>query len=701
MRKLIILLLFPAFINAQDTTRTTEVLVLENKDTLIRQLTQVTELRYFQYTTNSFKIDSARKKYKPPVIVTPPVSTGQTLTKIDGWNAYVHLPASYNTGSATYPTIIFFPGTGEVGTTAALVINNGPGAYIKQGWNGNVSVDGTIVEFIVISLQPPAAYPVESAIDKKIQAIKSTYRVDPKRLYLTGLSHGGWCATTYVTGDPIGGPYNYASQIAAVVEVEGVVPDDNKPYPDLFDNFAKSGGKLLGFEQVLDNRGMPTRVNRMNTTVPGSAIYVPTSFGNKGHCCWEQFYGGGGVLPGNFSLGGINQNLYQWMARQSLKTVSPPTGSNSKPSVYTIAPTSPGEIYITNASQKGWKGGDTLKIPAGTYSVIEIDSFGGDPTRDIIIINTGGLVNVTGSIRLQKDVHHVKITGTGTAGITYGFKCQSFGFNRANHFTMENIEAGPNLPDPATNYKGGVGIYGKQDPYINQPWTQYPNYTSTKITITNCYVHDVAGEGMYIGHTAPDGDPYNLDGTIRLIPQRQDSVTISNCIVTNTGWDAIQVSNARNGCLIYGNIVNNFGIADIDGQRAGIIAGGNTNAQVYNNRVSIGTGNGIQFFGYGRMECYSNIISNVGNTLKNALGEESVYGQAYPSKQEPLNPRQGMIIHDNIFDQPKARGAIRFNDNNNSELVNLYNNRFCSPAATPYIFLQAGYTDINNILLCP
>jgi hypothetical protein len=638
-------------------------------------------------------------------------STGQTLTNIGGWNAYVHLPTNYNGTTKTYPTIIFFPGLGEVGTTASAVIANGPGAYITQGWNGNVTVDGSTVEFIVISLQPLAAYPTETIINQRIQTIKSLYRVDPKRLHLTGLSHGGWCSTTFVTGDPLAGPYTYASQIASVVEVQGVTPDDNKPYPDLFDNFVKSGGKFLGFEQRLDNRGMPTRVNRMNTTVPGSAIYFQTNFGTGtqagSHCCWEQFYGGRGVLPFNFTYGGITQNIYQWMARQSLKTgttipPAPSAGCNTaKPVSYTIAPTQPGEIYITNAINKGWKGGDTLKIPAGTYSVIEIDSFGGDPCRDIVIINSGGLVNVTGSIRLQKDVHHVKFMGNGAEGIPYGFKCKNLAFNRANHLLIESIEAGPNLKD-AAGKGGGVGIYGKQDPYVDQPWTWYPNYVSTKITINKCYVHDVQGEGMYIGHTYPSGDP---DQGNR-IPQRMDSVTISNCIVRRTGWDGIQLSNARNGGRIFGNDVSDFGFDDIDGQRAGIISGGNTNADVYNNVVTNGTGNGIQFFGYGRMECYGNTITNVGNTLKNPKGEESIYARPYKSPVE-INPKLSLIIRDNQINFPKEWGAIRLNnEDNNSEPVTLNNNRFCFGLTDPpdwktrYILVPLGYIDVNNIISC-
>lgn len=670
--------------------------------------TNVTNLVAGTYTFRLTVTDNKGATAYDDVILTvkaAPASTGQSLIKVDGWNAYVHLPANYNNSTATYPTIIFFPGLGEVGTTASVVIANGPGAYIQQGWNGNVTVDGATVEFIVISLQPPSAYPVESAINAKIKAIKAAYRVDPNKLYLTGLSHGGWCASTFVTGDPLGGPYTYASQIAAVVEVQGVTPNDNTPYPDLFDNFVKSGGKFLGFEQRLDNRGVPTRVNRMNATVPGSAIYMQTNFGTGGHCCWENFYGGKGLQPGNFLLGGVTQNLYQWMARQSLKTVppvQPPTGSACNtlpPKTWIVGPTQPGEIYIKDASSKGWRGGDTLKIPAGTYSVIEIDSFGGDPCRDIVIINSGGLVNVTGSMRFQSDVHHVKILGIGSVE-KYGFKCKNFAFNRANHFTMGNIECGPNLPD-ATGKGGGVGIYGKQDPYEGQPWTHYPNYTSTKITINNCYVHDVAGEGLYIGHTYPSGDPAQGNR----IPQRMDSVTISNCIVTNCGWDGIQLSNATDGNLIYGNTVTNFGVNDIDGQRAGIISGGNTNSNVYNNTVINGKGNGIEFFGYGKIECYWNTITNVGNTITNPKGEESIYARPYRNPVE-VRPRMALVIRDNQINFPKEWGAIRLNnEDNNSELAVLINNRFCIANDTTtwkkdYIIVPVGYTDVNNTISC-
>lgn len=368
-----------------------------------------------------------------------------------------------------------------------------------------------------------------------------------------------------------------------------------------------------------------------------------------------------------------------------------PVGCNQeKPKTYIVSPTQPGEIYITNASGRGWKGGDTLKIMSGTYSVIQIDSFGGDPCRDIIVINSGGQVKAK-TMRFQKDVHHVKVLGNGVKGLRYGFQTGVFAFNRVNHYTVKHVEVGPN---PA-----GVGFYGKQDPYVNQPWTQYPNYTSTKITIDSNYVHDVDGEGMYIGHTYPGGDPANSN----LVPQRQDSVTISNNIVTNTGWDGIQLSNARNGCLIYGNTVTNFGIKNIDGQRAGIISGGNTNAQVYNNVVTNGMGNGIQFFGYGLMECYGNTITSVGKTLRTTGGEESIYGQANNHGPE-VNPKQDMYIHDNQINYATTRGITRFNTTASSGLIRFINNRICFAATTTdpmrYTFLPTGSIITGNTISC-
>ena len=133
---------------------------------------------------------------------------------------------------------------------------------------------------------------------------------------------GGWVSTTFVTGDPLGGPYTYASQVATVVEVEGVKPDDNQPYPQLFDNFAKQVVSYWALNKLMMGGIFSPELTRWTYMKPTSGIYVSTNYSGGGHCCWEQFYGGKGHVPNAFLLDGINQNIYEWMARNPLITAS-------------------------------------------------------------------------------------------------------------------------------------------------------------------------------------------------------------------------------------------------------------------------------------------------------------------------------------------------------------------------------------------
>lgn len=302
---------------------------------------------------------------------TNPNTNPAFFTTVNSWNAYVKLPDDYQTATTKfYPTIIFFPGVGETGTDASKLLVNGPAKFINQGWSGTVDIDGTPVQPIHISLQPPANYPPETSIDIRINALKSLYRIDGSKMHLTGLSHGGWCAETYVTGDPLGGPYTLASKVASVVAVQAVRPDDNQPYPDLFDNFALSGGKWLGFEQTQDNRDMVTIFNRMNATVAGSAIFKTTTFclddgtGCGSHCCWDKFYAPTAVFSG---LNGRTENIYQWMLRQ-FHAVTTTTTSTTTITTSTTTTTTTTLVPPTTTTTTTTTGGPTTTTTSTTSS---------------------------------------------------------------------------------------------------------------------------------------------------------------------------------------------------------------------------------------------------------------------------------------------------------------------------------------------
>lgn len=244
----------------------------------------------------------------------------QKLINVNGWNAYVHVPWDYNQTTKNYPTILFIPGLGEVGTDANRLISNGPGAYIGQGWNGNVKVGNDSVKFIVISLQPPSAWPGAYSIKTRLDSLRKWYRIGD--LHMTGLSMGGWASMNYSTTST-----DYAKELATVVSVQGVsITDGTNNFKNTFSTFASQDGSMLNFEQINDYRKGDSAVWAMNLSRSGSADYVQTDFGSGGHCCWSYFYGGGGAIPTKFNVEGNTLNLYEWIARNpSMKGALPVT----------------------------------------------------------------------------------------------------------------------------------------------------------------------------------------------------------------------------------------------------------------------------------------------------------------------------------------------------------------------------------------
>lgn len=230
------------------------------------------------------------------VIILPLVSFCQTSQtgQVLNWNYVATLPVNYSISNANYPTLFFFPGLGEVGTNINALVRYGPHALINAGTN-------PLPGWIVISLQPSSAYPPETSIKSRIDALKQLYRIDTGRMNLTGLSHGGWMAATYASN------IGTANEVNCVVTVQAVRPDDNQPYPNGFQYW--HGRKYLCFEQINDGRDGGTVVNFINSLYPGRALFIQTNFSGGGHCCWNEFYGGQGIEPGKFQALN-NQTLY-------------------------------------------------------------------------------------------------------------------------------------------------------------------------------------------------------------------------------------------------------------------------------------------------------------------------------------------------------------------------------------------------------
>src|SRR5260221_6900502 len=150
------------------------------------------------------------------------VQTPRYVTTSSSSNGfYEYLPAGYESGSQSYPLMIFIHGTGELGNGGSdlpKVLVNGPPKLLNDQNNPfptSFTVNGHTYSFIILSPQfihwPPSA-----DIDAFITYAIQHYRVDVNRIYLTGLSLGGGVTWFYASMNS-----TYANKLAAILPVSG------------------------------------------------------------------------------------------------------------------------------------------------------------------------------------------------------------------------------------------------------------------------------------------------------------------------------------------------------------------------------------------------------------------------------------------------------------------------------------------------
>ena len=117
----------------------------------------------------------------------PPVEEGQHAHTPDAPGDYAYqlfVPSGYlSSGEERWPLMIFLHGSGERGDDVAKVAVHGPPKIVA---------DHPGLPFIVLSPLLPADQDWDTAtLERMLARVQATLRIDPARLYLTGLSRGG------------------------------------------------------------------------------------------------------------------------------------------------------------------------------------------------------------------------------------------------------------------------------------------------------------------------------------------------------------------------------------------------------------------------------------------------------------------------------------------------------------------------------
>ncbi len=99
-------------------------------------------------------------------------------------NYLLALPDGYSEGAREWPLMLFLHGAGERGDSLDLVKMHGPPKLVAAGQN---------LPFIVVSPQSPRHQWWDTdMLNALLDEVVETYRVDKSRIYVTGMSMGGF-----------------------------------------------------------------------------------------------------------------------------------------------------------------------------------------------------------------------------------------------------------------------------------------------------------------------------------------------------------------------------------------------------------------------------------------------------------------------------------------------------------------------------
>jgi predicted esterase len=183
-------------------------------------------------------------------------------------------------GDKHFPTILFLHGSGERGHDLSVLSTWGPVAAAKR--------KGTSFPFIVIAPQCPEGIGWSTTLlEDLIADIESKYPVDKDRLYLTGLSMGGFGSWALAGEHP--------DWFAAIAPVCGG--------GDIADAASLADVPIWDFHGAKDEAVAPERSIEMVSALRqhhGRVLF--TLYPNEGHSSWTPTY--------------LNDRLYSWFLEQ-------------------------------------------------------------------------------------------------------------------------------------------------------------------------------------------------------------------------------------------------------------------------------------------------------------------------------------------------------------------------------------------------
>jgi len=269
-----------------------------------------------------------------------------------------------------------------------------------------------------------------------------------------------------------------------------------------------------------------------------------------------------------------------------------------------------GPLYI-NA-----QAGDTIYLKAGSRDKLLIRNFKGSPDRPITFMNKNGVVNISTNDYYGISIvncRYIRFSGQGNSINFYGIQINKV--SRGSGIGVGALSTDVEIDHVQIQNCLYSGIVAKTDPDCLLKASR-DSFTQFNTSIHDNYILDVGNEGMYIGSAFYSGMRLTCNRKDTMVmPAVLNSVKVYNNIVQRTGWDGIQVSSAPLNCQVHHNSIINDSQAETKNQMSGILLGGGSKCDCYNNKITDGKGDGIEDHGLGGNKIYNNIIVNAGQSF--------------------------------------------------------------------------------------
>lgn len=243
---------------------------------------------------------------------TPPTTSPPTRRHVDvgaggtslGYLAY--LPPGYaSTPGRTWPTIVFLHGSGQTGPGSGAALDGLAGNGLPRLYE-SASEPAVATGFIVLAPQMPDGSNSSARLRLWLSQVLSRYGVDRDRVYLTGLSAGGFYAFDYV------GAVGDSNEFAAVVPISG-----GFPHPIQCANWRHT--PIWAFHGESDTTVFPSgsisTVQSVNANCSPIEPLRLTTYPGVGHDAWDPTYDLSGMAPGrtNPQRDPYDIDIYTWM----------------------------------------------------------------------------------------------------------------------------------------------------------------------------------------------------------------------------------------------------------------------------------------------------------------------------------------------------------------------------------------------------